>query len=131
MQLAKIEMRKMSLEDIKKRIEPTVEAFINVGFPKYESQVLAILTAIGTSTVKDIHSHTDVPLPKVYQTLESLLRRNLIKHHSKTRPVQYTAFSPDIIIRRIQEENRELEDNLKAGLDSLADLTTPTFVGDI
>ncbi len=121
----------MSSEDIKKKLEPTVDAFMNIGFPKYESQVLAILTAIGTSTVKDIHSHTDVPLPKVYQTLESLLRKNLIKQHSKTRPVQYTIYSPDIIVRRIQEENRELENNLKTGLDHLSELTAPSFVGEI
>ncbi len=121
----------MSSEDIKKKLEPTVDAFMNSGFPKYESQVLAILTAIGTSTVKDIHSHTDVPLPKVYQTLESLLRKNLIKQHSKTRPVQYTVYSPDIIVRRIQEENRELENKLKTGLDHLSELTTSTFVGEI
>ncbi|MHA1213182.1 MAG: TrmB family transcriptional regulator [Candidatus Heimdallarchaeota archaeon] len=121
----------MSTKDIQEEIEPTVEAFINVGFTKYESLVLAILTAHGTSTVKGIHQFTDVPLPKVYQTLESLVRKELIKQHSKTRPVQYTAYSPNIIMRKIEEKNRDLEGKLKSGLDHLSDLTTPSFVGDI
>ena len=121
----------MSSEDLSKTIEPTVEAFMDLGFQKYESQVLAILSAIGTSTVKDIHKHTDVPLPKVYQTIESLARKNLIKQHSKTRPVQYTVYSPDIILRSIQQKNREREDKLKDGLSHLSELTIPTFAGEI
>ncbi|HUT81203.1 MAG TPA: helix-turn-helix domain-containing protein [Candidatus Bathyarchaeia archaeon] len=121
----------MNATELKQGIEPTVQAFINLGFPKYESQVLAILSAIGTATIKDIHKYTDVPLPKVYQTIENLLRRELVIQHTKTRPVQYTAFSPQIIIRKIQESNRNLEDKLKSGLDHLSDLKTPSFTGEI
>jgi sugar-specific transcriptional regulator TrmB len=121
----------MNSDDLKKEIIPTVEAFVNLGFKQYESQVLAILSAIGTSTVKDIHKYTDVPLPKVYQTLESLERYNFIKLHTKTRPAQYTAYSPDIIIRRIQETHREKEDKLRTGLNKLAELSAPSFVGEI
>ncbi|NHK31303.1 MAG: TrmB family transcriptional regulator [Asgard group archaeon] len=121
----------MNSNNLKKEIEPTVQSFMDLGFPKYESQVLAILSAIGTSTVKEIHKFTDVPLPKVYQTLESLTRKNFIKQHSKTRPVQYTTYSPDIIIRRIQETNREMEDKLRDGLNHLTELTVPSFIGEI
>ncbi|NHJ41397.1 MAG: TrmB family transcriptional regulator [Asgard group archaeon] len=121
----------MNSEDLKKEIDPVVQSFMELGFPKYESQVLAILSAIGTSTVKEIHKFTDVPLPKVYQTLESLARKNLIKQHSRTRPVQYTTYSPDIIIRRIQETNREMEEELRKGLDHLSEFTTPSFIGEI
>ncbi|NHJ47381.1 MAG: TrmB family transcriptional regulator [Asgard group archaeon] len=121
----------MSSNDLKKGIIPTVEAFMELGFKQYESQILAILTALGTSTVKDIHKYTDVPLPKVYQTLESLERDNFIKQHSKTRPAQFTAYSPDIIIRRIQEDHRDREEKLRVGLNNLSELTAPTFVGEI
>lgn len=117
--------------DLKKKIEPTVDAFLRIGFPRYESLVLAILTAIGTATVKEIHNYTEVPLPKVYQTLNNLTRKNLIKQHSKTRPVKYTVFSPDIIIRQIQEENRLFEENLKTELTRISELNVPKFEGEI
>jgi sugar-specific transcriptional regulator TrmB len=113
------------------RIEPAVESFKKLGFPKYESLVLATLTALGTATVKDIHQQTDVPLPKVYQTIDILTRKKLIKQHSKTRPVEYTAFSPEIISRQIQEENRNLEINLRSELKQLSEFNAPSFVGDI
>lgn len=121
----------MNSEDLKKEIEPAVQSFMDLGFPKYESQVLAILSAIGTSTVKEIHKFTDVPLPKVYQTIEGLTRKNFIKQHSRTRPVQFTTYSPDIIIRRIQETNREMEEKLREGLNQLSELTAPSFIGEI
>ena len=113
------------------RIEPAVESFKKIGFAKYESLILAILTALGTATVKDIHQQTDVPLPKVYQTLDILTRKKLIKQHSKTRPVEYTAYSPEIISRQIQEENRNLEITLRNELNQLSEFNTPSYVGDI
>ena len=121
----------MNHSNLKKEIDPTVNAFMEIGFPRYESLVLAILTAIGTATVKDIHSYTDVPLPKVYQTLDSLTRKNLIKQHTKTRPVQYTAYSPNIIMRRIQEENRTAENKLNDELVRISELSEPSFTGEI
>ena len=121
----------MNQADLKKEIDPAVDAFMGLGFPRYESLVLAILTAIGTATVKEIHSYTDVPLPKVYQTLDSLTRKSLIKQHTKTRPVQYTAYSPKIIMRRIQEENRTSEQKLNDELVRISDLSEPSFTGEI
>ncbi|MFW9923166.1 MAG: TrmB family transcriptional regulator [Candidatus Thorarchaeota archaeon] len=118
-------------ESIKEAIESSLDAFMKLGFTRYESLILAILTAQGTSTVKEIHEFTDVPLPKVYQTLDSLKRKNLIKEHSKIRPVQYTAYSPDIIIRRVQDANRESEEKLKEQLEKLSDHSEKTFTGDI
>ncbi|MBD3192006.1 MAG: hypothetical protein GF308_15270 [Candidatus Heimdallarchaeota archaeon] len=121
----------MVKREIRNTMDSAVDAFLDLGFTRYESLVLSILTAIGTSTVKEIHEYTDVPLPKVYQTLDILLRKNFIKQHSKTRPVQYTAYSVDIIVRRIQDENREAETQLKKELKKLAELSEPSFVGDI
>jgi len=115
----------------KEKIEPAVESFKKLGFPKYESLILATLTALGTSTVKDIHQQSDVPLPKVYQTLDILTRKKLIKQHSKTRPVEYTAYSPEIISRQIQEENRNLETTLRSELKQLGEFSAPSYVGDI
>jgi len=121
----------MNSTDLKQGIEPTTQAFMGLGFPKYDSQVLAILSAIGTATIKDIHKYTDVPLPKVYQTIENLLRKDLVIQHSKTRPVQYTAYSPEIILRKIRESNKNLEEKLKTNLNGLSELKTPSFTGDI
>jgi sugar-specific transcriptional regulator TrmB len=117
--------------EIKDEIQPAVDTFQKLGFPKYESLILAILTVLGTSTVKDIHQHSDVPLPKVYQTLDVLTRKQLIKQHSKTRPVEYTVYSPEIIARQIQEENRTLENALMDQLKQLSEFKLSSFIGDI
>ncbi|MBN1329084.1 MAG: hypothetical protein JXA54_06385 [Candidatus Heimdallarchaeota archaeon] len=121
----------MNSINLKEGIEPTVQTFMELGFPKYDSQVLAILSAIGTATIKDIHKYTDVPLSKVYQTIENLLRKELVVQHSKTRPVQYTAYSPEIIVRKIQESNRTMEEKLQSSLTQLSNLKAPSFSGDI
>lgn len=121
----------MVKSELSNKMESAVDAFLGLGFTRYESSVLSILAAIGTSTVKEIHEYTDVPLPKVYQTLDVLLRKNFIKQHSKTRPVQYTAYSVDMIVRKIQDENREAETQLKKELQKLSELSEPSFVGDI
>jgi len=121
----------MNPEELTREIKPAIKAFMELGFPKYESQVLAILSALGTSTVKEIHQYTDVPLPKVYQTLQTLVLKRLVIQHSKTRPVQFTAYSPEIIARKIEEKNRELENNLKQGLQRLNELAMPSFAEEI
>ncbi|NHJ88064.1 MAG: hypothetical protein FK734_21545 [Asgard group archaeon] len=121
----------MSNDSLKTEIEATTEVFSEFGFTRYDSLVLSILTAIGTATVKEIHQFTDVPLPKVYQTLENLVRKGFVKQHSKTRPVEFTAYAPKIIMRKIEEENRKKELKLKSSLDRLAEHTQPSFTGDI
>ena len=115
----------------RKQMDKAVEAFMQLGFPRYESLILAVLSAAGTSTVKEIHQQTDIPLPKVYQTLEILSRKNFIKHHTKTRPIMYTTYSPDILIRKIQDENRSAENNLQTELSKLRISSPPSFAGDI
>ena len=121
----------MTSGQTKNQFEAAVEAFIQIGFPRYESLILAILSAEGTSTVKEIHQKTDIPLPKVYQTLDSLSRKDFIKHHSKTRPVKYTVYSPGILLGKIEEENRVAEESLKSKLTNLKKDSPPTFAGDI
>ncbi|MHA1555642.1 MAG: TrmB family transcriptional regulator [Candidatus Heimdallarchaeota archaeon] len=121
----------MTSGNIQKQIEPAVDAFVKLGFPRYESLILAMLSVTGTSTVKEIHQQTDIPLPKVYQTLDSLSRKKFIKHHSKSRPAKYTVYSPDILISTIQQENRSAEETLRAQLVDLKESSTPTFAGDI
>lgn len=121
----------MTNGNVQKQIEPAVDAFIKLGFPRYESLILAMLSITGTSTVKEIHQQTDIPLPKVYQTLNSLSRKEFIKHHSKSRPAKYTIYSPDILIRTIQQENRNAEEILRAELVNLKESSLPTYAGDI
>lgn len=121
----------MNPNNIKQEIEPAVNSFMELGLTRYESLILSILAALGTSTVKEIHKHTDVPLPKVYQTLDSLTGKGFIKQHSKTRPVEYTAYSTEIITRKMEENNRALELKLKQNLENLTELSKPSFAGDI
>ncbi|MHA1743265.1 MAG: TrmB family transcriptional regulator [Candidatus Heimdallarchaeota archaeon] len=121
----------MHVENIKQKIEPTIKAFEELGFTRYESKILATLTALGTSTVKEIQQYTDVPLPKIYQTLQVLLQKGMVNQHSKTRPVQFTIYSPEIIARKIEEKNRQLESVLKKQLQHLNELTIPSFSSEI
>jgi sugar-specific transcriptional regulator TrmB len=101
------------------------------GLTRYESIVLAYLTTHKTATAKEIHKQSEVPLPKVYQTLELLKDKQFIFQELETRPVKYGAYDPEIIVGRIKQANRQAETLLKESLDKLQTTELRNIKGEL
>ena len=71
-----------------------------LGLTQYEVKTLITLIALSSSTAEEIHNQTDIPTPRIYDTIDSLEKKGLVRT-ILGRPMRFEAF------------------NLKKGLDNL------------
>jgi len=71
-----------------------------LGLTQYEVKTLITLVALSSSTAEEIHKQTDIPTPRIYDTIDSLEKKGLVRTISG-RPMRFEAI------------------NLKKGLDNL------------
>ena len=83
-----------------------------LGLTQYEVKTLITLVALSTATAEEIHKQTDIPTPRIYDTIESLEKKGLARTISG-RPKRFEAF------------------NLKKGLDNLFRYTEQEFHSEL
>ena len=71
-----------------------------LGLTQYEVKTLITLIALSSSTAEEIHKQTDIPTPRIYDTIDNLEKKGLVRTISG-RPMRFEAI------------------NLKKGLDNL------------
>ncbi len=77
--------------------------FKHLGLTRYESKALLTLIGNGKCTADRVTSLAGIPLPRVYDTMNSLARRGFVSV-SKTRPEVFRAIDPKRLFEILEEE---------------------------
>ncbi|MDY7082008.1 MAG: helix-turn-helix domain-containing protein [Halobacteria archaeon] len=86
----------------------------DLGLSEYEAQVYTALLDSRTATAKELSDESGVPMGRIYDVLENLESRRLIRSQTASRPKKYVPVEPDTAIDRIVEEKkRELQEDIQ------------------
>lgn len=80
-----------------------------LGLSSYESKVYRALLGLGSAPAREISTTSEVPKGRIYDVLNALDGRGLVRTHDSREPTQYAAVDPDIAVDRLlSERKREL-----------------------
>lgn len=86
----------------------------DVGLSSYEERAYRGLLELGTATAKEVAASTEVPQGRIYDVLDSLESRGVVRVQTASRPQKYIAVEPEIAVSRVVEaRTRELESEIK------------------
>ncbi|MFP9192233.1 TrmB family transcriptional regulator [Natronosalvus vescus] len=86
-----------------------VDELTTLGLSSYEARAYATLVENGVMTADDVASTADVPLGRIYDVLNTLVERSLVRADDG-RPRTYTHVDPSVAIDRLLERRQsELE----------------------
>jgi sugar-specific transcriptional regulator TrmB len=95
-----------------------------IGLSEYEAKSVMCLITHGTSTADEISKIARIPLPRVYDTIERLIRMGFVLS-TKTRPKRYMILKPkvafDHYIKHKKEECENKMNNMKSVCDKIVD----------
>ncbi|WP_336364123.1 HTH-type sugar sensing transcriptional regulator TrmB [Halalkalicoccus salilacus] len=97
-------------DDLRSTLESVGEQF-NLG--EYEIDAYLTVLEHGQLTASEIADRTDIPQPRVYDTVRSLSDRGLVELR-ETRPMQIIAVDPDEAFSRVRSSLTEMVDELEA-----------------
>lgn len=101
---------RMSDEDLRGTVEQVGRGF-NLG--EYEVEAYLTVLRHGELTASDIADRTDIPQPRVYDTVRSLGDRGLVELR-ESRPMKIVALSPEDAFAGLQEDFQEMVGALEA-----------------
>ena len=90
-----------------------------LGLTRYEATCYTTLLALGESEAKEIREYSNIPLAKVYQTLNELRQRGFVTVLEKERPARYIAAEPKIILTLLEKERSEAQQRVTEALDDV------------
>lgn len=92
----------------------------DLGLSEYESRAYRSLLEAGATTAKELSRASDVPMGRIYDVLNSLEAKNLVRSQTASRPKKYVAVEPETALDRLLEDKQaELEERL-AQFESIA-----------
>ncbi|SNZ04643.1 Sugar-specific transcriptional regulator TrmB [Natronoarchaeum philippinense] len=100
----------MSSDDLRVTMERVGERF-NLG--EYEIDAYLAVMEHGTLTASEIADRTDIPQPRVYDTVRSLSDRGLVELR-ESRPMKVIAVDPDDAFSDVQSSLTDMIDELEA-----------------
>jgi sugar-specific transcriptional regulator TrmB len=74
-----------------------LEALVKLGFKEYQAKVYCTLVALGQGSATDVHKASGVPRPRVYDTLEELVKLGVL-NYNRGRPVVYQPVEPAAVV---------------------------------
>jgi sugar-specific transcriptional regulator TrmB len=85
----------------------------DLGLSEYESRAYRSLLETGATTAKELSRTSDVPMGRIYDVLNSLETKNLVRSQTASRPKKYVAVEPEAALDRLLEDKRaELEEEM-------------------
>lgn len=85
----------------------------DIGLSSYEDRAYRGLLDLGPSSATEITQRTQVPKGRIYDVLDSLEARGMVRTQTASRPKQYVAVEPEIAINRVVEaQTRELRSEI-------------------
>jgi len=108
--------------------EKILLALQDLGLRKSEARVYVALVARGASSASDIARDAKIPHPRVYDIMESLAAKGLVKIQTGRRP-RYTATEPEVGFERLLNRFREKGEFLTNHLSKIYDtrMETPSI----
>ncbi len=89
-----------------------IEILMKAGLSEKEAAVYLANYKLGESTASRISQISGIKRPTTYIELESLIKKGLVSQSSKKNLKYYTAANPKVILTILEENKKELEDNL-------------------
>jgi len=102
-----------------------IQILQSLGLSEYESKVYASLSLLGSSKASDISKEAQVPKSKIYDILESLMRRQMIEVF-EDRPKEFRAIAPKFVIKSMVDEREQQLRLLKDRANLVSDLLHPS-----
>ena len=85
----------------------------DLGLSEYESRAYRSLLDTGATTAKELSRTSDVPMGRMYDVLNSLETKNLVRSQTASRPKQYVAVEPETALDRLlADKEAELDEQL-------------------
>jgi sugar-specific transcriptional regulator TrmB len=85
----------------------------DLGLSEYESRAYRSLLGMGATTAKELSRASEVPMGRIYDVLNGLEARNLVRSQAASRPKKYVAVEPETALDRLLADKREeLEEQL-------------------
>lgn len=102
-----------------------MESLCDLGVSSYEAQAYRGLLAIGSGTAQEVSEEAEVPMGRVYDALNGLESRGLVRVQTAGEPKRYAPVEPDAAVDRlIEARRRELRaeiESYEAGRDDLVE----------
>jgi len=82
-----------------------------LGLSSYETTAYRTLLGLGPATAREVSETSGVPSGRIYDVLNSLEGRGLVRSHGSREPTRYAAVDPEVAVDRLlAERKRELAD---------------------
>ncbi len=93
-------------------MEELVGLLKSMGMQEYESKAYAYLLENGVSTAEQISKFGEIPLPRVYETLDGLHKRGIVKVMT-SRPKKYHVVSAESLKSLIEEKKEKMKNEVE------------------
>jgi sugar-specific transcriptional regulator TrmB len=97
----------------------------SLGLNEYESRVYTSLAILGPSKAGDVSKHAEVPQSKIYDILETLMRKQMIEVF-EDRPKEFRAVAPEVVIKNMIDEREQQLKFLKERANLVGSLLRPS-----
>jgi sugar-specific transcriptional regulator TrmB len=86
----------------------------DLGLSEYESRAYRSLLETGATTAKELSRASDVPMGRIYDVLNSLETKDLVRSQTASRPKKYVAVEPETALDRLlADKQAQLEEQLE------------------
>ncbi|WP_424003845.1 TrmB family transcriptional regulator [Haloarcula salina] len=92
----------------------------DLGLSSYEERVYTALLELRTGTAEEIADQSDVPMGRIYDVLNSLESREVVRRKPNSRPREYSPVDPELVVSRLLEQRKQELDVKQAQLESTA-----------
>ncbi|MFB6254139.1 MAG: TrmB family transcriptional regulator [Halobacteriaceae archaeon] len=79
----------------------------DLGLSEYEVSAYTTLLNIGPATAQEISDESGIPMGRIYDVLNTLEQRDIIRSQDSSRPQQYMALDPDTAIDNLLEQRKQ------------------------
>lgn len=98
-------------------------ALKDLGLTEYEAKIYITLIRLSSGNVSEIARESDVPRPKIYETLNELEKKDLVEiQYGK--PKRYRPTLPEVAIEKLAQKYREAKNKAIKGLKTLEKIET-------
>lgn len=83
----------------------------DLGLTEYEERTYRALLDVGPATAKELSEAADVPMGRIYDVLNGIETKRLVRSQTASRPKKYIAVEPETALERLLDERkRELSE---------------------
>lgn len=97
----------------------------DLGLSSYEERVYTALLELRNGTAEEIADQSDVPMGRIYDVLNNLESRKVVRRKPNSRPREYSPVNLELVVSRLLEEQKQELEVKQAQFESTAtDLLT-------